>query len=175
MYLILSEKNGCCWVISKNKRHQIRRRREKLWLWYGYSRIRCSREVIKHQREYSWWNNPQKTIYEVIENDYFEKSKVKSPKEFLTKFRTEYNAPQFIPHEVKNKIQQIGLKNVLFLHILNIKTELVVVVEKSSKEKSEKTNSWKRRVINKKNITKGKHYGWKRKMTEFKFEVQTER
>ena len=75
----LSDESGWCWVISNNKIHQRRIQREKLLLWYGDYIIRFSREVIKCWKEdYIWkkWKN----IYEVIENDYFDGSKVKFTK-----------------------------------------------------------------------------------------------
>ena len=49
-------------------------------------------------------------IYEEIEDYYFNESKVKFPKEFLMKYKMEYNVPQFIPYAVKKNIQQVGLK-----------------------------------------------------------------
>ena len=61
--------------------------------------------------------NPQKTIYKFIEDEYIDKSKVKLPKQFLKKCKAEYNVPQFIPHEVKKKIQQNGLEYGLFSQI----------------------------------------------------------
>ena len=42
-----------------------------------------------------------KTIYEVIKDGYFKQSDVDFPKEFILKFRTEYNVSLFIPVEVK--------------------------------------------------------------------------
>ena len=53
-------------------------------------------------------------IYEIIEDEYFDDSKVKSPKEFLTKFISEYNVPRIVPLEVKKKIQQVGIEYGLF-------------------------------------------------------------
>ena len=52
---------------------------------------------------------PRKTIYEVIEDDYFDESYVNILKKFLTKCRTEFNVTQSIPHEVKRKIQKVCL------------------------------------------------------------------
>ena len=79
-----------------------------------------------------------KNIYEVIENDYFDESKVKFTKQFLTECETECNVPQFIPHKVKKKIQKVGLKYGLFSQILKIKKEVVVVFQKSFKAKKNK-------------------------------------
>ena len=75
----------------------------------------------------------RKKMYEVIEDDYFDGSKVKFQKEFLMKCKAEFNAPQFILHVVKKNIQQVGLEYGLFLQILKIKRKVVVVVENSSK------------------------------------------
>ena len=48
-------------------------------------------------------NLQRKTIYEAIENDYFDESKLKPPKEFLTEFKAEYNVPILITHEFKKR------------------------------------------------------------------------
>ena len=56
----------------------------------------------------------RKYIYEVIEDECFDESKVKFPKEFLTKCRTEFNFPQLIPLKVKKLIQKVGLEYELF-------------------------------------------------------------
>ena len=48
--------------------------------------------------------NPHKIIYEVIEEDYFDESKLTPPKHFLMECREEYNVSQLIPHKVKKKI-----------------------------------------------------------------------
>ena len=77
--------------------------------------------------------NPQKIIYEVIEDDYFDESNVKFLEQFLTKCITEFNIPPFIPREVKKKTQQVGLEYGLFSKIAKIKRELVLVVQNSSK------------------------------------------
>ena len=61
------------------------------------------------------------TIYEVIDEKYFDALKVKFPKYFPTKFKSQFNVPRFIPLEVKKKIQQVGLEYLLFLQIVNIK------------------------------------------------------
>ena len=76
---------------------------------------------------------PRKTTCELIEDDYFHESKVKFPKEFLTKCKAEYNAPQFIPHKAKKIIQQVGLEYGLFVQNVKIKREVVLIVQKSSK------------------------------------------
>ena len=57
------------------------------------------------------------------------------------KCKAEYNVPQFIPYNIKKKIQQVDLKYGLFLQITNIKGELVVVVENSSKAKPNKNQT----------------------------------
>ena len=57
------------------------------------------------------------------------------------KCKAEYNVPQFIPRNIKKKIQQVDLKYVLFSQITNIKGELVVLVEKSSEEKPNKSQT----------------------------------
>ena len=59
--------------------------------------------------------------------------KVKKPKDFLLKFKAEFNVPQLSTLEIKKKIQQAGLKYVLLSKIVKIKIEIVVVVQKSSK------------------------------------------
>ena len=76
---------------------------------------------------------PQRTIYEVIENDYLNESKVKFPIESPIKCRAEFNVPQFIPHDVKKNIQQVGLENGLLSKTVKIKREVFVVVDKSTK------------------------------------------
>ena len=78
------------------------------------------------------------TIYDVIEDDYFDESNVKFSKEFLMKCKAVDNVPQLIPYDVKKKIQQVGLKFALFSQIVNIKIEVVVLVENSSKAKAKK-------------------------------------
>ena len=56
-----------------------------------------------------------------MEDYYFNESKVKFPKEFLTKFKAENNVTQLIPHEVKKNIQQVGLKYGLISQMMKIK------------------------------------------------------
>ena len=82
---------------------------------------------------------PWKTIYELIEYEYFDESRVKPPKQFLTKFKAEYNIPRLIPHEVKKNTQQFGLECGLFSKIARIKIEKVVVFQNSSKAKPKNT------------------------------------
>ena len=62
-----------------------------------------------------------KNINEEIDEKYFDESKLKFPKYFLTEFRTELNVHQFIPLEVKKNIQQVGIEYGLFSQIVNIK------------------------------------------------------
>ena len=83
-------------------------------------------------------NPPRKTIYEVIEDDYFDELQLKSQREFPKKCKVEYTVPQFIPHEFINKIQQVRIEYGFFSQMVRIKTE-VVVVYKSSKAKPPKT------------------------------------
>ena len=40
-------------------------------------------------------------INKVIDDDYFNESKVKFLKQSLVKFKAEFNIPQLIPHDVK--------------------------------------------------------------------------
>ena len=54
--------------------------------------------------------NNHRKIYQLIEDDYFDESKVKLPKDLLIKCKEEFNSPRFIPHDVKKKIQQVCLK-----------------------------------------------------------------
>ena len=91
-------------------------------------------------KEESRWKNME-NIYEIIEDEYFDDSKVKSPKEFLTKCISEYNVPRFIPLEVKKKIQQVVIEYGLFLHIVDFRRELVVLIHISSKGKHQKTQN----------------------------------
>ena len=51
------------------------------------------------------------------------------------KCKEEFSVPRFIPHEVKKKIQQIGLGYGIFSQIVKTKTAVVVLAENSSKEK----------------------------------------
>ena len=45
-----------------------------------------------------------KTIYEVIYEKYFDESRIKFPKYFLTEYKMEFNVPHLIPLKFKNKI-----------------------------------------------------------------------
>ena len=101
-------------------------------------------------------NNHEK-IYVIIDDDYLYESEVKFTKEFLTKFKAEFNIPQFIPHNVKKNIQQVGLEYWLFSHIVKIKIEVVVVVEKSFKANQKNSNWGKMKFINKNDSTKLNH------------------
>ena len=56
------------------------------------------------------------------------------------KYKAGFNVPRFIPRGVKKYFEQVGLEYRLFLQNLNIKRELVVAVEMSSKEKFNKLN-----------------------------------
>ena len=60
---------------------------------------------------------PWRTIYEVIDDDYFEKSDVKFPKTFLIKCNKQFNEPDFILVKVRKYIQQVVLEHICF-HIL---------------------------------------------------------
>ena len=51
---------------------------------------------------------------ELINEIYFNESKLKLPKDFLKKSRTEFNVLQFIPLKVKKKIQQVDIEYGLF-------------------------------------------------------------
>ena len=53
-------------------------------------------------------------IYEVMDEKQFEESKVKFHKDLSTKFKSEFNVPQFISLEIKKKIQQVGSENGFF-------------------------------------------------------------
>ena len=75
----------------------------------------------------------RKTIYKVVYEKYFNESRVKKPKYFLTEFKEKFNVTQLITLDIKKKIQQAGLKYVLLSKIVKIKIEIVVVVQKSSK------------------------------------------
>ena len=78
---------------------------------------------------------PWKIIYEVIDGDPFDVSKIKFPEELLIKCKEEFNVPKFIPHHAKKNIQQVCIEYGLFSQIVRIKREVVVVVDKSSKAK----------------------------------------
>ena len=85
----------------------------------------------------------------------------------------EYNVTRFIQLGVNKKIQKVGVKYGLFSQIVNIIMELVVVVQKSPKEKPKRTKLKKNKGHKQKDITKGKQSESKRKMKKFKFEGQT--
>ena len=70
-----------------------------------------------------------KTIYEVIDEKYFDENEVKFHKYFLTECKSELNVPQFVPLKIKKNIQQVGLEDGLLSQIVRIKRELVVVVQ----------------------------------------------
>ena len=50
-----------------------------------------------------------KKIYEVIDDEYFKQLDIEFPKEFILKFKQEFNFSHFIPVDVKKSIQKIGL------------------------------------------------------------------
>ena len=112
----------------------------------------------------------KKTVYELIEDDYSDDSNERFPKEFLTKFRTQYNFSQLFPHKDKKKIQKVSLEYVLSSQIDVIKTEFIVVVHISSKAKQKQIQ-----VINLIKINKEKKSDSKQNSYKFKFECQTER
>ena len=49
-----------------------------------------------------------------MDEKYFDESRVKFHKDFLKKLKLVFNVPQFIPIEIKKKIQQVGLENGFF-------------------------------------------------------------
>ena len=71
------------------------------------------------------WKKTWNTIYEVIGDEYFEQYDVEFPKEFLIEYKKEYNVSHFIPVEIKNDIQQVGLELCLFSNIVKVKRTLV--------------------------------------------------
>ena len=66
-----------------------------------------------------------KTIYEVVEDNYFEQYDVNFLKQFLIIFKVQYNDSHLIPVEVKKSIQQAGIEHGLFSHIVKIKRTFV--------------------------------------------------
>ena len=54
------------------------------------------KEKPKHEENIWLSNNKWRMIYEVIHNEYFDKSKL-SPDEFLHYCKDDYNRPKFIP------------------------------------------------------------------------------
>ena len=66
----------------------------------------------------------KKTIYEVINDEYFKQSDIEFTKECLLKHRQQFNVSHFTHVDVK-KIQQICLESGLFSHIVKIKWEIV--------------------------------------------------
>ena len=117
-----------------------------------------------------------RAIYELIDDEYFDKLKLKLPKYSLTKCRTEYNVPPFIRLKVKKNIQPFGLNYGLFSQIVESKGEFVVVVQKSSKEKPKiYITEEKDRSSTKNDSTKEKQPDPKLKMTKFQFKGQTAR
>ena len=57
------------------------------------------------------------------------------------KRKGEFNVPQFIPHDVKKNIQQVGLKYGLFSKTAKIKIWVVVEVENDYKTKPKKNQT----------------------------------
>ena len=85
------------------------RRQEKWQLWYGYSRIRCSRGGIKcRKEEYVWkwtmekykWGN-RRWLYRQI--------KSKNSKRVPYEMGSGIYFPSIHPHYVKKSIQQVGI------------------------------------------------------------------
>ena len=44
-----------------------------------------------------------------MDEKYFDESRVKFHKDFLTKLKSVFNVPQFVTHKFRKNIQQIGL------------------------------------------------------------------
>ena len=72
----------------------------------------------------------RRKMYEVIDNKYFEQSGVKFFKEFILKWKIEYNVSHFIPVEVKKPIQQVGIEHG-FSNIFKTKCTLISESDKS--------------------------------------------
>ena len=53
-------------------------------------------------------------MYYIIDDEYFKQLYVDFPKDFILKYKQEFNVSNFISIDVKNKIQQIGLEYGLF-------------------------------------------------------------
>ena len=53
-------------------------------------------------------------MYYIIDDEYLKQLYVDFPKEFILKYKQEFNVSNFIPVDVKNKIQQIGLEYGLY-------------------------------------------------------------
>ena len=62
------------------------------------------------------------TIYEVMDDEYFKQSDVDFP---------EYNLSDFIPIDVRNAFQHIGLEYGLFFHNVKIKHNIIAEKDKS--------------------------------------------
>ena len=75
--------------------------------------------------------------------------KVDFPKEFLLKFKAEYNVSHFIPVGVKKEIQNISLEYGLFSQIIKIKRTVIAEADKSSNNKIIKHKSLKQTSLQK--------------------------
>ena len=78
---------------------------------------------------------PRKAIYEVIDNDYFEQSDVKLPKEWPLKFKKQSNETQVIPVKVKTN-KHVGLF-IYFKHIVKVKRSIIAESDTNPEFKSE--------------------------------------
>ena len=56
----------------------------------------------------------RRKFYKVIDDEYFKQSDVMFPKEFMLKYKQDFNISHFIPVDARKIIQQIGLENGLF-------------------------------------------------------------
>ena len=79
-----------------------------------------------------------KKIYEVIDDEYFKQLDIEIPEEFLLKCRQEYNISHFIPVDIKNSIQQIGLEYGLLSQIIKIKWTIIGETDTASKNKKKR-------------------------------------
>ena len=68
--------------------------------------------------------------YEIIDNGYSKQSDVQFTKDFLLKFKTEYNVYHFVPVDVTITIQQFYLRYGLFYHINKIKRTIILEADK---------------------------------------------
>ena len=78
-------------------------------------------KALNVEKKNPYGKNPRKTIYEVIKEYYLDKKKLKWPKDFLMKWKAEFNAPQLIPLDAQNKIQRVDFEYGLFSQIVKIK------------------------------------------------------
>ena len=69
---------------------------------------------------------PGKKIHEVIDDEYFKQTDARFPKDFLLKYKPEYNISHFITVDSRKAIQKIGLEHGVFYNIVKIKRTMII-------------------------------------------------